>query len=150
MNAEQLNSDSSQPVIRGGTSFRVLAGIGLALVVVTTVAVFLINSVTEVCRLYELGIRRDALRLIAIRDLSFAAAILCGGYFLCSLIFKGRTRQRVVASVFLVVFACSYVVSGYAEHRQRSRVRANLEQLGKALEKYERELGSAVRPETGK
>lgn len=129
------------------SSLRRVAGIGLALVFAVVVAVFLFSSVAQLLHLYELGIRRDALRLIAIRDFSLAAAICCGGYLVLSLLFHRTTRKRLIALAMLIVFGCSFAVSGYREQQLRTRVKANLEQLRSALEKHDRKQGTTAPPE---
>jgi hypothetical protein len=143
MNAQQLNNENAQSVARVRTSFRVLVGISVALVVVIALGVFIFGSIAEVRDLFERGLRRDALLLIVIRDLSLATVISCGGYLLCSFIFNLTTRQRVVALGILVVFAFSFAISGYTEQRLRSRVQDNLQQLHSALDDYERNHDAA-------
>src|SRR6188472_2769757 len=99
MDARHLNSEDAQPMARGRMSFRFVAGVVVALVVAIVVAAFLFRSITDFVSLFERGIRRDALRLIAIRDLSFVAVMSCGGYLLCSFISKRMKRARVASAI---------------------------------------------------
>ena len=111
-------------------------GIVLLLIVVLLVAAFLAYRLGAIGHLYQIGIRRDAILLLTVRDVSLAVLALSGGYVLSSLVCKWRTTGRVVAVLCLAFSSVTFGFGAYLEQRLRSRVQDNLEQFRRAVENY--------------
>jgi len=86
--------------------------------------VFLVYRALAIFELFQKGLRRDAVTLLAIRDLSLPLAVLCGVFLVAMAIcnFK-RFRRTIIALLVLSALSCG--MSAYAEAQLRTRVSNN-------------------------
>lgn len=117
--------------------FRITVGIIIGLIVVVSVVLFVSWRLAAIFHLYQIDLRRDAILLLTVRDLSLAVLVLCGGYVLSSLVCNWGKAGRLVAVYILILSAVSFGFSTYLEQRLRSSVQDNLEQFRRAVQNHE-------------
>jgi hypothetical protein len=137
--------DSEEPrEPTGGTSKPCDAAAIVPFLLLLAIAIVLaVHLGTVVAALYEVAIRRDAIVLLVLRDLSLGVMVASLGFLLVALLRDPGRRWRIAAVAILLINSVCFGVfaQARADETRRRVVGDNLRNLARALLEYEREHG---------